>query len=292
MITPFDDNFKIDLDAYHILIEWYLNHNVGGLYANCLSSEMYQLSPEEQLLLITEAVKMVNGRVPVAATGNSGKSIKEHVEFSKQVAGQGADIVMLLVPDFLNEDNELLDYYLTMAENIDAPLGLYECPVPRPYHLSIGLIEKLANTGKFVAYKETSCDLAKIKKIIQLTTDTPLAFLQANIPYLHAAIRAGSPGSMNIASIWAPDLVAAVIEKSKNNDPEAKRLHGDLVAMEMVQRAVHPRGSKYLLQKRGLPVASRIRAGRKELEPEERYALDILAEKWFTRDLNFKTLEE
>jgi len=291
MITPYDENFIIDIDAYRLLIEWYLNQNIGGLYANCLSSAMFHLSPEERILLISEAVKISNGRAPVAATGNFGNSIKEHIEFSKKVANLGVDVLMLLVPDFIDSNDELEKYYLTMAEEINVPLGLYECPIPRSFHLSNRLVEKLAKTGKYYAYKETSCDISKIKEIIKLTQETPLAVLQANIPYLYEAVKAGSPGSMNIASIWAPDLVAAVIEKTKNNDPLAEKLHEDLVAMEMAQRAVHPYGSKYLLQKRGLPISCRIRSDRKRLEPEEKHALDIIANKWFKKDNGFKILE-
>ena len=193
MITPYDENFKIDIDAYRLLIEWYITKNIGGLYANCLSSSMFHLSPEERILLISEAVKISNGRVPVAATGNFGASIDQHIEFSKKVADLGVDVLMLLVPEFLNTDAELEKYYLTMAEEINVPLGLYECPVPRSFHLSAKLVEKLAKTGKYYAYKETSCDINKIKEVIKLTQKTPLAVLQANIPYLYEAVKAGSP---------------------------------------------------------------------------------------------------
>ena len=49
MVTPFDENLKIDSGAYRAIIQWYLTHKIGGLYANCLSSEMYHLSNAERL---------------------------------------------------------------------------------------------------------------------------------------------------------------------------------------------------------------------------------------------------
>ena len=61
MVTPFDENLKIDSGAYRAIIQWYLTHKIGGLYANCLSSEMYHLSNAERLQLAREAVRAAPG---------------------------------------------------------------------------------------------------------------------------------------------------------------------------------------------------------------------------------------
>ena len=284
MITPFDDDLKIDMNGYRSLLDWYLQLDVGGLYANCLSSEMYHLEPDERLLLISEAVKAANGQRPVAATGNLGGDITEHINFCRQVADTGVDVVMLVVPTFCENDSELEDYYLTIAEKVDAPLGLYECPVPRSYHLGVDLVEKLAETGRFVAYKETQCELPRMKELLNVIQSTPLALLQANIPYLLESVKAGAPGSMNVASIWMPDLVAKVIELGHAGDPAAERLQNILCAMEMAQRTVQLRGIKYLLSKRGFPIKMHVRKEQPPLSAEEIYGLDCAAEGWFRED--------
>jgi 4-hydroxy-tetrahydrodipicolinate synthase len=284
MITPYDESLRIDAGAYRASIEWYITHGVGGMYANCLSSEMYLLDDRERLTLVSEAVKVTQGRVPVAATGNLGETIEQHIAFCRRVADAGADVVMLVVPPFHDDDAALERYYLTIANEVDAPLGLYECPVPRPYHLGADLVRTLAQTGRFLAFKETSCDLAKIKALIELTRDTPLSLLQANTPYLLEFVKAGGLGTMSIAAIWLPDLVAAVIDKGLAGDPDAERLHGVLCAMELAQRVVHPQGTKYLLGKRGLPVTARSRHPESPLTPEAIHALDCAATQWFQPD--------
>lgn len=284
MVTPYDEQLKIDVGVYRAMIEWYVAHDVGGVYANCLSSEMYWLDDGERLLLVAKAVETAHGRVPVAATGNLGETVEEHIAFCRRVAEAGADVVMLVAPPFHDNDADLERYYLTIAEKVDAPLGLYECPVPRPYHLGIGLVRTLAQTGRFFAFKETSCDLTKIKALLDVTRDTPLSLLQANTPYLLESIQAGGLGTMSIAAIWLPDLVTAVIGQGQAGGPDAERLHGILCALELAQRAVHPRGSKYLLGKRGLPITPRARHPRSPLTPEEVRALDYAAAYWFRAD--------
>ena len=147
MVTPFDENNHIDSGAYRAMIQWYLAHRVSGLYANCLSSEMFHLSSAERLQLVREAVREADGRVPVAATGNLGSTIAEHRDLCRRMAGEGVGVVMLVVPEFLNDEKELGDHFLSMAEEVDAPLGLYECPVPRPYHMSPALSASLATAA-------------------------------------------------------------------------------------------------------------------------------------------------
>lgn len=291
MVTPYDENLKVDVGAYRALVGWYVAHGVGGVYANCLSSEMYLLDDRERLLLVAEAAKTTQGRVPVAATGNLGETIEEHIAFCRRVADAGADVVMLVVPPVYDNDADLERYYLTIADKVDAPLGLYECPVPRPYHLGVELVRTLAQTGRFLAFKETSCDLAKIKALLDVTRNTPLSLLQANTPYLLESIKAGGLGTMSIAAIWLPDMVAAVIDKGRAGDPDAEHLHGVLCAMELAQRLVHPRGSKYLLGKRGLPIAPRARHPQSPLTSEGLYALDCAAAGWFKADGSLSVLK-
>ncbi len=291
MVTPFDENLRIETGIYRAMIEWYIAHGVGGLYANCLSSEMYLLDEAERLTLIREAVRAADGRVPVAATGNLGETVAEQLDFCRRVADAGVDVVMLVVPPFLENDVDLERYYLTLAGQIDAPLGLYECPVPRAYHLGVELVRKLAHSGRFVAYKETSCDLVKIKALLAATAGTPLALLQANTPYLLEAVRAGAPGTMSIAAIWLPELVHAVIEAGRAGHPDADRLHARLCALELAQRVGHPHGSKYLLSKRGLPITPRSRQPVSPLTPEVRYALDCCASLWFDTAGNLNVIE-
>jgi 4-hydroxy-tetrahydrodipicolinate synthase len=291
MITPFDDKGKIDWPAYREMVEWYIDHNVGGLYANCQSSEMYALDNDERVQLAAEAVNVAGRRVPVAATGNLGETLEEHIDLSRRIAETGVDIVMFVVPTLHDNDAELQDYYFRLADKIDAPLGLYECPVPRRYHLSVDLVRALAQSGRFVAYKETSENLDKILTLQQVTGDTPLSLLQACSAYLLESVRAGGLGSMCIAAIHLPDLVAAVIEKARAGDADAERLQAAHSAMHLAQRAAHPHAAKYLLCKRGLPITDRCRRDNAFLTPETRRALDSAAHDWFDASGELRVLQ-
>ena len=64
LITPYNDDLSIDFNGYRQLLEWYKTFNIGGLYANCQSSEMYELTGDEKLKLITETLKISDRDLP------------------------------------------------------------------------------------------------------------------------------------------------------------------------------------------------------------------------------------
>ena len=281
MVTPFDAHNHIDRSGYRELINWYIDHKAEGLYANCATSEMDLLTIKERLVLVEDSVRASDNRVPVAATGNLGETVEEQLDSCLRVAGAGTDIVMLVVPVGYEKDVDLERYFMTFVEHVETPLGLYEWPIAGMRHLSLQLVKKLAATGRFLAYKETSCDIDKIRTLLEITKDTKLSLLQANMPYLLEFVKAGGRGTMSIASAWIPDLVAAVIESGRIGDQRAVDLQRTLCAMDLAQRTVHPAGTKYLLGKRGVPIASATRRKPHDLTSEQIYALDCAAEYWF-----------
>jgi 4-hydroxy-tetrahydrodipicolinate synthase len=83
MLTPFKDNGEIDFDGLTRLTEMYLDAGVKGLFANCQSSEMFELSDDEKLRIVKHVTKIAETRVPVVAVGNFGKTIAKQADFIK-----------------------------------------------------------------------------------------------------------------------------------------------------------------------------------------------------------------
>ena len=77
MLTPFIDTGAIDFASYRNLLEWYIGNGVDGLFAVCLSSELYQLTASERLELAKVAVDVARNRIPVVASAWLGSSEAE-----------------------------------------------------------------------------------------------------------------------------------------------------------------------------------------------------------------------
>src|SRR5476651_1939310 len=85
MLTPFKDNGEIDYKVLTQLTDVYLGAGAAGLFANCLSSEMFELEDNEKLQAIKHIIKVADGNVPVVATGTFGGPISKQADFVKKV---------------------------------------------------------------------------------------------------------------------------------------------------------------------------------------------------------------
>lgn len=57
MLTSFKDSGKIDFNELTELTEFYLKSGASGLFSNCLSSEMFELTEQERLQILLRISK-------------------------------------------------------------------------------------------------------------------------------------------------------------------------------------------------------------------------------------------
>lgn len=263
MLTPFRENGNIDFDALTQLTHFYINSGAKGLFANCQSSEMFELSPDERLRLVAHVVKTAAGRVPVVATGNFGNGIEEQAHFIKKIDNLGVQAVILLTnqlaeqgaPESVLEAN--VRQLLTVTDAI--PLGFYECPVPYKVILSPGLLARLVATGRIIYHKDTCLDLEQVQqKNRRCNTTKDFGLYDAYMAHAVESLRSGSAGLSCIQGNYFPELVAWLC--TNYNKPErAKEVEAvqQFFIDEMdVMHEDYPKSAKYYLWKRGLLLSS------------------------------------
>src|SRR5215210_6920112 len=89
MLTPFKANGEVDYNGLTQLTEYYLKAGAQGLFANCLSSEMYELTETERIQVVKHVIEVANGAVPVVATGTFQGTLNEQAEFIKRIYNLG-----------------------------------------------------------------------------------------------------------------------------------------------------------------------------------------------------------
>ena len=262
MLTPFKDNGSIDFEALGKLTEVYLAAGAKGLFANCLSSEMFELSDQERLDAIKHVIEVVGGAVPVVATGTFGGQIDKQADFVKQVHDTGTDAV-ILISSLLAEETEADSVFdervfklLELTPGI--PVGFYECPVPYKRLLSAAQLERFVKTGRVIYHKDTCLDLAQIKAKLK-ATDGVANFGLYDAYMVHAvdSLKAGSAGLSCIQGNYFPELIVWLCENydSPSAQAEVTRVQQFLIDNMDVMHNVYPIVSKYFLQKRGLEIS-------------------------------------
>ena len=167
MLTPFQENGEVDYDGLTQLTEFYLASGAAGLFANCLSSEMFELNPRERIKVTQHVVKIASGRVPVVATGTFGSTIEKQADFINQIYQTGVQAVIMITGLLANENesdkvfNERVFDLLHRTGRI--PLGFYECPVPYKRVLSPEQLKLFIPTGRITYHKDTCLDIEQVK---------------------------------------------------------------------------------------------------------------------------------
>lgn len=262
MLTPFLESGEVDYEGLKTLTEFYLNAGSAGLFANCLSSEMYELSEEERIDVTRTVVEQVAGRVPVVATGTFGGAIATQAEFVKRIYDTGVQAV-IVISGLIAAEDESDEVFLKNALELiaatgDIPLGFYECPVPYKRLIPSTILEKLVETGKVVYHKDTCLDLDEVKRRIQVAEGYQFGLYDAYMVNAVASLQAGAAGLSCIQGNIYPELVVWICEHFNNPDrqEEVKKVQQFFIDSMDIVHTAYPIIAKYSLQKRGFPIST------------------------------------
>jgi 4-hydroxy-tetrahydrodipicolinate synthase len=263
MLTPFKDNGEIDLNGLTQLTELYLQAGAKGLFANCQSSEMFQLSDEERLLIVKHTLKIANGKVPVVAVGNFGDTIADQADFIKKIYDTGVKAVIIVTSLIAGEDesNEIFDQRIFELFDLTAkiPLGFYECPEPYKRVLTAEQLKKFVATGRVIYHKDTCLDINMIRAKLKATeASDSFGLYDAYAVNAVASLEAGAAGLSCIQGNFFPELIVWLCNHFDDNSfvEEVNKVQQFLTDhMEVIHHA-YPIVAKYYLQKRGLNIST------------------------------------
>ncbi len=273
MLTPFLDDGKIDWNGLDALTDWYINSGAAGLFACCLSSEMYDLSAGERLQLIRRVMTRARGRVEVVAAGALGKSPLEQAEAVRRMADTGVRAVVLLTNQFARKNEDDAAFQSSLEKLMDltgsAPLGFYECPVPYLRLVSTATLAWAAQSGRFLYMKDVSCNVPQITERIKAAAGTPLSIFNAHAPTLLDSLRAGADGFSGIAANCYPELFTWLMANWHEKPGQAEILQATMIEMDKLVAWHYPWNTKRLLGRLGLPLGVRCRLAGETSKPED-----------------------
>jgi len=263
MLTPFKDNGEIDYPTLSKLTEIYLKAGAQGLFANCLSSEMFELTEQERLESIRHVIRAAQGTAPVVAAGTFGGEISAQADFIKRVYDTGVKAVIVITSLLASEDepdnvfNERVHQLIDQTPGI--PLGFYECPVPYKRLISPRQLGEFASTGRIIYHKDTCLDIDQIREKLAATSQyQEFGLYDAYMVHAVESLKAGSAGLSCIQGNYFPELIVWLCRNYNNAaaQEEVLKVQQFLTDNMDVMHNVYPVVSKYFLQKRGLDIST------------------------------------
>ena len=280
MMTPFNEDLSIDYQGLKRLIRWYEDSGAKGLFANCGSSEMYDLSSQERIDLTRFVVE--NTELPVVSTGTFSGNIGENVDFVKKIYDTGVEAVVLIPSIIVKkeaDDSALLKSFegiLDQTGNI--PLGIYECPSPYSRLIGPEMLDQLQKTGRFLYFKDTTCDEALVVEKIGITSNSSLGIYNAHSPDVLHSIRHGGAGMSCIAGNYYPELFSYLWQygREKEISESVKKVNDFVLANKSVIGKKYSIGAKYFMNLRGLDLNINSRKQISPLDNSDKARLELL----------------
>ena len=271
MRTPLKEDGTIDYSVYEKYAEWQ-STQCEHLFAVCGSSEMRILSPDERVKLAGLTVKNSNGSF-VVATGNMADTLEEEKEEIKRLEAAGVDGLVLVTKNTGNDPDLCVEYLTSLARTTKLPCMLYEFPGYDYHNISGELYGRLVETGMFYGIKDTTCTMADIKEKIAVQGDSNV--LQANVPLLLEAWKAGARGVMATPLTCASHLFQKMWDEFSSGDLDAAKNTFDLVnILDGCIDSGFNLSAKYLVKLQGFDFMPIGRNGRC-LNEQRLHALDV-----------------
>lgn len=262
MLTPFKENGEIDFNGLTELTEFYIKSGASGLFSNCLSSEMFELTEQERLQVVKHVVNVAGGAVRVVATGTFGGEIQTQADFVKKIYETGADAVIVITNMLASqqEPDEVFNAHmfklLDLTDSI--PLGFYECPVPYKRLISPEQLKLFVATNRIIYHKDTCLDIEQVKQKLKAGNERDFGLYDAYMGHAVVSLKAGASGLSCIQGNYWPELIVWLCENFNNSSltKEVDRVQQFFIDNMEVMHHVYPVTAKYYLQKRGLSIST------------------------------------
>lgn len=172
VVTAFDKNGKLDIQANQYIWERLIQNGVSGLVILGSSGEFFSLSAEEKKVMIKEATAYAGGRTKLYI-GTNCATVEETIELSNYALNAGANGVMIIGPYYFSLVEENVEfYYDTIADMIHGNIFLYNFPDRTGYDLSPEVTLRLLRKHKnIVGYKDTVGAMGHTRKLIQTVSE-------------------------------------------------------------------------------------------------------------------------
>lgn len=222
MITPLLDRETIDVEGQKRMLDHLINGGISGVFLMGTTGEGASLSYRMRRELIKVSVDHVAGRVPVFV-GITDTCIEEALNLAKYAKECGADYLVSALPYYLGlTQDEMVDFYTTLADNVELPLFLYNIPAQTKLMMAVPTVMKLAAHPNIIGMKDSSGNgtyfntlLAEVKgKYPEFT------ILVGPDEMMASTMAMGGNGGVNSGSNIFPELYMELFKANKERNYE------------------------------------------------------------------------
>ncbi len=211
IVTPFHQDGTLNLPKFGELIEEQIREGTDAIVVCGTTGETPTLSADEHSLLVVEAVKVSNGRVPIIA-GTGTNSTAKAIDTSIKAEKLGADGLLLVSP-YYNKGTQqgLIKHFTAIANSVSIPVLLYNVPGRTGINILPETIAYLVkHVENIVGVKDATEDLSALVKLMRLCQDIDIDVYSGKVDVENNII------NIALYLVFFPKLIAGPIVKSSH----------------------------------------------------------------------------
>lgn len=274
MITPMDENRKIDYKALEKLVEHLIVTGTESLLVAGTTGESPTLTHDEEVELFNFVKKAANGRAKLIM-GAGSNCTETAVMATKNAEQCGADAILSVVP-YYNKPSQkgLVEHFSTVAKSTQLPILLYNIPGRTGITMKPETIAQLAIENKNIfAVKQSLADMDVITETRRLCPEDFVIYSGDDSLTL-PMVSVGAHGVISVASHIIGRQMHDMLNLYKGgNVSEATKMHLKLYPLfKKIFMAPNPVPVKECLKQMGI-VENYVRRPLVELDEEEKTEL-------------------
>ncbi len=228
MVTPFDENDKVDYDKHVRNIEKWNEYDLAGYLVLGSNSETVYLMEEEKLKLIELTVKHKKpGKLVVAGTGM--ESTSATIDLTNKAADLGADCALIVTPFYYGgkmNDEALINFYTEVADNTRIPVMIYNVTKFTHVNISPKAVGVLCKHPNIIGMKDSSGNVSQLIDFKAAIGNEEFNLMIGTASIWYPALTLGVEGSvMALANCCPGECVDVQKEFETGNLEKARALY-------------------------------------------------------------------
>lgn len=229
VVTPFDNDFNINIAQIKKLVRYLVENGSDGFVVCGTTGESAVLTKEEKIALFRAVVEEVGGQASVIANTGS-YNTADSIDLTRAAEQVGVDGIMLVAPYYNKPSQEgLYQHFKTIANNTKLPVILYNVPGRTVTNILPSTVARLVkDVPNIVAIKEASGNLDQVSELRCLLPDN-FEIYSGDDSLTLPIMALGGKGVISVAShvigLRIQEMVSAY---TKGNVSLAMRLHKEL----------------------------------------------------------------
>jgi 4-hydroxy-tetrahydrodipicolinate synthase len=231
MVTPFRDDYALDVDGAQSLAAWLLDNGSDAVFVAGSTGESPTLTHSEKSDLLRAVIEAATGKGKVIA-GTGTYDTAETIELTKEAERAGADAVVVVTPYYNRPPQRGLNAHFTkVADSTGLPIILYNIPSRTACLIEAETLLRLAEVDNIVAVKDSTGDFQTAGRIMK---ESPPDFdLYSGDDWATFPLCCmGAAGIVSVASHLVGDRIHEMVELIETGDvPSARKIHDDLMPL-------------------------------------------------------------